>query len=124
MITFHRVTYIALATCLLPLIAGCGSGGAHPESEHHVPAHKPADFPAAVRRLQELHAEILAGARHRAADEINAYDEMADIVKWLPELAADSDVPKEPWDQICSLAARLQSSLELASQFRRSAKES
>lgn len=84
------------------------------EPEHHVPAHRPADFPAAVARLQELHRELPAPDDHaadhaadRPGDGIEAFVEWSDLVRWLPELAADSDLPEAPWNRVDAAAAKL-----------------
>ena len=70
--TRSAATALIMAACLLAQ-AGCRSGGPAEESPGHddnhaghvIPAHKPRDFPTAVRRLQELnqeiHARIVAG---------------------------------------------------------------
>ena len=88
---------------------------------HHDNLHKPVDYQSAMSRLSKLHQAILAGRRflmpdHRRAththhhhhgdghahlhERVDAFKEMHDIAKWLPELAADSDLPKDPWDKI------------------------
>ena len=50
---------------MLVVLALAAGGGchrdAHEEPEHHVPAHRPADYPTAVARLEELHRKFLAG---------------------------------------------------------------
>ncbi|MBM4002059.1 MAG: hypothetical protein FJ295_02060 [Planctomycetes bacterium] len=93
----------------LLLAAGC-HGTRVEESEHHTPAHKPADFPAAVDRLLALHVEILNG-RPRANDSLDVFTEAHDVVRWLPELAADSDLGEEPWNIVYATAQRLEAIL-------------
>jgi len=39
---------------------------------------------------------------------MDAADEMVDIVRWLPELAADSDLTEEPWNRVDQLSLRLE----------------
>lgn len=97
-------TYLLLAVLC---IAGCH--GEHSEhAEHHTPDHKPSDFPAAVDRLLSLHMEIQHGG-DPANDELNAFTETHDIVRWLPELAADSDLEEQPWNRVCASSLRLES---------------
>jgi hypothetical protein len=46
----------------LAIAAGGGCHrAAYEEPEHHVPAHRPADYPAAVARLEALHRQFLGG---------------------------------------------------------------
>jgi hypothetical protein len=103
------VRSLVLLGSLLVLAAGCH--GTHvEEAEHHTPAHKPADYPAAVDRLLVLHVEINSG-RHRASEQIDAFVEAHDIVRWLPDLAADSDLSEKPWNAVYSTAQQLEAIL-------------
>lgn len=110
------LTLLALAG--LAALSGClrghGSGaGTHDEeAEHHVPAHRPADLSAAVQRLRELHRELETGDPVRPAAELDAGAEYRDIVVWLPELAADSDLPRAPWERIQQFSRDLVQLLE------------
>jgi len=95
-----------LQTCLLMvLLAGC-QGVETEEAEHHTPAHMPSDYPAAVDRLLALHVEIANGGS-REAHEIDVFAETYDIVRWLPMLAADSDLEEEPWNRVNTASGRL-----------------
>jgi hypothetical protein len=97
-----------LAACLLAL-AGCGgdeSRGPGPGGDDHaghvIPAHKPKTFPDAVRRLRELNDEFgreFDATTRKSADE-KTLRIAVDIAKWLPEIAADSDMPEKPWDEV------------------------
>lgn len=108
--------------------AGCqGSGESH---EHIVNYHKPSDFVEAITRLEEIHAALVSsdplpsdrefvpddyhshshdhddgshGHSHDHSDDIvkvSIFQELNDIVRWLPTIAADSDLPKKSWDAI------------------------
>jgi hypothetical protein len=100
---------LVLLGSLLFLTTGChGSHGE--EAEHHTPAHKPADFAAAVDRLLALHVEISNG-RPRAPEQMDVFAEAHDIVRWLPELAADSDLSEAPWNNVYETARRLEAIL-------------
>ncbi len=99
-----------MAGCLL-VLAGCRgehSPGESNDSEedhigHVIPAHKPKTFPQAVDRLRELNDQFLrdggAGKAGSSLDEKNLHIAL-DIANWLPEIAADSDMPKPPWDEV------------------------
>jgi hypothetical protein len=99
-----------LMLCLLIIASGGCHGTSLEEPEHHTPAHKPADFPAAVDRLLALHNEI-ANNGTRAADPLDAFSESFDIARWLPELAADSDMEERPWNQVHEIARQMETIL-------------
>jgi len=97
---WHLYGTLTLAICG---ISGCFKTATPEEPKHERPAHKPYSFSAAVERLERLerlHAEIsrdLTSPRNQTAD---IFAEYFDVVRWLPELAADSDLSKELWDRI------------------------
>ena len=75
---------------------------------HVIPAHKPESFPAAVTWLekQKQTTEPL---------EEQAYRELKDVVQWLPELAAETDLKKTEWDQIHAITQQWSSGLAATS---------
>lgn len=95
--------------CLLNAACGCRHVE-HAEAEHHAPPHKPADYPAAVERLLELHVELV-NDRQRAPGELEALAEAYDVARWLPELAADSDLKEQPWLRVEHAARRMEALL-------------
>jgi hypothetical protein len=104
---------IAVWPLLITLwVAGCQSVETE-EPEHHTPAHMPADYPAAVDRLLGLHVEIVKG-RARSPEQLGVFDETLDVVRWLPALAADSDLPEAPWNRVHAASMRLDSILSVA----------
>ncbi len=90
----------------LLLFAGCHRAVPAGPAEHHTPAHKPADYSAAVAQLGKLHDEIVGG-RARPAGELDVFTELGDVVRWLPELAADSDLPEELWNRVARTSDEL-----------------
>jgi hypothetical protein len=103
------------ARSLLALVCGLMMNGCHtadtsgevPEAdEHHaghvIPAHKPKTFPDAVNRLRGLTGHL--GDSH---DLLIAQD----IAGWLPELAADSDMPEPDWNNVSVESSRLTAAL-------------
>lgn len=72
---------------------------------HHNPAHRPKDLPAAVKRLRELNHEldiIVNRGKGTTPAEDHTLPIALDIATWLPEIAADSDLPKPMWDKVSS----------------------
>jgi hypothetical protein len=96
-------------------ISGCGSSEEHAEDEHlehFVPAHKPADFAALVEQLEKRIAQqspsSVSGEGAPAADQsATARQELIDIIGWIPELAADSELRKQEFETAVSAGAGL-----------------
>jgi hypothetical protein len=110
----YRAVLVA-AFLLAP--AGCqgehSPGEAHEDDDHvgHViPAHKPKVFPQAVRRLRELNDQFVrdgVSGQSGAAPAVKPLQIALDIANWLPELAADSDMPEGPWDDVNARSAAI-----------------
>lgn len=106
-----RLTLIA-ALLPLPIL---GTGCQIPESPapedhgHDLPEHRSDDFPHAVRRLRSLDAEIRSAVADGRIVESNAelLAILIDIAGWLPELAAESDMPEAPWNRVNTLSNKL-----------------
>jgi hypothetical protein len=104
---FRRTTWLMwVVTC--GLVTGCGSGTPHEEEEHGshaAPAHKPATFADAVtetgRRFGELAGPLSAEDRAKRLVELD------DILRWLPELAGDTDLKRADWDAAKGLVDQL-----------------
>ena len=99
-------------------MSGCGANdSATPTAgpEHEVPAHRPPDYPTAVTELESRLAEFAVAADSKdssldvqTTDAVDARrDELRDIVRWLPEIAGDSDLRKAHWEQARDCAASL-----------------
>lgn len=98
-----RVWVVALV-----LAAGCGTGSAPDEEDHGshaAPPHKPADFAAAVveteRRFVELTGPLSAEERAKRLVELD------DILRWLPELAGNTDLKRADWEAAKGLVDQL-----------------
>jgi hypothetical protein len=109
---FSRLMYrmAILAACVLA-VAGCRGGsspGADPDHHedhagHIIPAHRPKTFPEAVRRLRELNdliAHFAGKTEPAAAPDDKTLSIALDIANWLPEIAAESDMPEKPWNEV------------------------
>ena len=110
-------------TVLLSFIVtiGCGSSheghdehgeehADHEHLEHFVPAHKPKDFAELVDQLALRFPQLGsagAGDEHRTARQ-----ELADIIGWIPELAADSELKKTDFETAVATVNRFSKALE------------
>jgi hypothetical protein len=112
----HRIDVrlrAAIACFCLLAPAGCGVGSSEAGDDHagHViPAHKPKNLPEAVRRLRTLNEQIgrmIAEGKAKALGDDKALTFALDIANWLPEIAADSDMPEAPWNRVNAESGRL-----------------
>ncbi|APZ94873.1 hypothetical protein [Fuerstiella marisgermanici] len=72
--------------------------------EHFVPHHKPANFAEGVEAIEHRCDHLAAHAGHGHDDEADEFQELLDVVNWMPELAADSDLDEAKWNQAVSAA--------------------
>ncbi len=110
----------ALVAGYLLALVGCQGEHSPGESEedhvgHVIPAHKPKAFPQAVVRLRELNDQFLrdgvAGKAGSSRDDKSLHIAL-DIAKWLPEIAADSEMPEAPWDDVNNRSATIAADYE------------
>ncbi|MEE2938572.1 MAG: hypothetical protein VYA84_21505 [Planctomycetota bacterium] len=103
---------ICIVLCLLgSLVVGCVHDGdsktSHFEHDHEVAPHWPSDLADAADKLRRrLNAPVSEQSKQVAK-------EIADIVSWLPEIAADTNLSEQDWIPLDtasnSLSAKLQS---------------
>jgi hypothetical protein len=91
------------------ILSGCALRPATDDGrlEHHAAPHHPSSFPAAVDELDRRFSELSTKPPLDVAHDQSA-TELADIVRWLPELAADSDLKRADWEAANRLALELE----------------
>lgn len=99
---------LALLPFLL-LLAGCYTAPMEEEEEEHFPPHWPVTVFDASKRLK--HIVDSDGAVEPKATSIER--EFVDLIIWLPELVADSDMTKTEFDEIDNWASKLASEGEM-----------
>lgn len=75
--------------------------------EHHAAPHRPGSFPTAVDKLDRRFSDLATKPELDVAKDKPAA-ELADIIRWLPELAADSDLKRADWETANRLALELE----------------
>jgi hypothetical protein len=102
------VCWLLLALANVAALAGCGhslptsdsaseaQGGEH----EHNPPHKPRDFPSGLAALHERFAQLFKTPDSQSLEGDEEFSKLVDIVGWIPELAADSDLNRAEWDRI------------------------
>ncbi len=94
---------------LLTMLGGCYTAPKEEEEEEHFPPHWPVSVFEASKRLKQISDSN--GAVESKATSIER--EFVDLVIWLPELVADSDMTKIEFDEIDSWASKLASEGEM-----------
>ena len=99
--------------CFALTVSGCGSSAEshedehdhdHEHLEHFVPAHKPKDFAELVDQLAIRFPQL--GSTDASDNRANARQELADIIGWIPELAADSELKKADFEIAVAIVSR------------------
>lgn len=79
------------------------------ELDHQQPAHWPKGLRAAARGIEQRTDNLQSGA----ADP-QTLEELIDLVEWVPEIAADTDLSEQRWQPIYDLSERLRGQLRKA----------
>lgn len=88
-------------------LGGCSSSNAEAEeepSEHARPAHRPHDLPEAVAQVRGRWAAL--ATREGALQPVRR-TELADILRWLPEIAGESQLNETGWRDVVTIATEL-----------------
>jgi len=103
------------AVCLIGLIAtagvGCGTTAHDDHLEHHVPEHKPHDLADAVDEMEKRWQALESKWATNPGQSSEALSELIDIIRWLPELAGDSDLPESEWNEVNAISKNWQAKL-------------
>lgn len=96
---------ILLQSLLLISFSGCDSSPENSDDklEHLVPLHKPHGFPELVRTLRKRISELSGTPSQEDLEQLT------DIVHWIPEIAAETDLRQKEWDVADSVSRKLSS---------------
>ena len=72
----------------------------HHHVDHLIPDHYPDNFYAAAQRLSELVEAFANGKKVSSKGDVSAEKEYSDLLRWLPELAADTDLLEPEWNEV------------------------
>jgi len=94
---------VILLLSLVSLV-GCLQSPAEDDDrlEHVIPAHKPADYVEATNQLAGRGHLYFSGQLDAAG-----LTELRDILAWLPELAAETDLSRSQWDRVQEISREL-----------------
>lgn len=111
----RNLLYITTCMILGLLCLGCKQpqGDALEQEHEHFPVHWPQDIVSASKRMSQLLADSLAEGTANSSGQkwptVSA--ELADLVGWLPILAADSDLGRQDFARIDSWSSQWTESL-------------
>jgi hypothetical protein len=109
-------SYLFCLSLMLLTYAGCQAQGTAPaagdsasvEDHHGIPEHKPKTFAKGVATLAE---RLKAWPKSGEAIDREELTLVTDIVRWLPELAADTDLQRADWEQVAAISKRFDEAL-------------
>lgn len=81
---------------LVSLLLGCAAK--HHEESHDYPAHRPENFRQAVDSLLQRDEKL------RVQFDQQQNEQLLDILRWLPEIAAETDLPEATWNRVNQVA--------------------
>ncbi|MCA9109686.1 MAG: hypothetical protein KDA52_07050 [Planctomycetaceae bacterium] len=101
-----RVRLLLSICCLFCASCSTEDQGEDQHLEHVVPAHKPATFEEAVTQLRARREQLQLEATSDRDPQKLA--ELGDIIRWLPDIAADSELLRPDWEQVQRHSIRLE----------------
>ena len=96
---FHGVLPLGLSLLLLAN-AGCTpTDTAAGEEDHHDDHHRPESLHVAVAELKHVRDEVKTAMESGSPDAAHEpLHEVGELLEMLPEVAADTDLPREKWE--------------------------
>lgn len=104
MMNDFRFLYITL---LAVTVAGCGNHSVdddHEKVEHFVPIHWPSDLLDASSKIEQRTSQLSGKS---TTDALTIENQLRDIVGWVPEIAADTDLTEEQWNPVYFASEKL-----------------
>ncbi|QDU07559.1 hypothetical protein [Gimesia aquarii] len=106
---FAIITILCFCGLLISLQAGCiqttQSAAEEEHLEHHIPEHKPESFSATVSEIKTRMKWLLEN--NQAEESQVKTQELAEIIAWIPEMAADSELKHREWNEVKQLSTQL-----------------
>jgi hypothetical protein len=97
MMNDFRFLYIIFLAFAVNGCANPSSDGEYEKVEHFVPAHWPSDLLDASSKIEDRTLQL---SGKTAANAPALEGELRDIVGWIPEIAADTELTEEQWDPL------------------------
>ena len=108
---FTVITTLCLGSLLSAFQAGCTQTGESATEEdhleHHIPEHKPKTYTETVKELNSRMRTLLN--QSPAAVNQEEKQQLEEIIDWIPELAADSELKHKDWNEVQQLSTEIKS---------------
>ena len=112
---FSRL-FPSLVLLALTLLGGCGHDSEvgstepanHHDHDHFVPDHWPSSIADGVEKIERR----LAALRDNDQEQLDARVELQELVSWLPEIAADTELSEADWLPIYEASEQLRAPLD------------
>ena len=103
------VTVLCLISLSILLQTGCtqtaNSATEEEHLEHHIPEHKPKTYTATIKELDTRMRRLLNDGQEENSQ--NKRQQLAEIIDWVPEMAADSELKHKDWQEVKKLSTEL-----------------
>lgn len=106
--TMKRFTIAIVTAAALLSVTGCSQDASEESGHvhHDFPDHRPANLKSAVAAIK-LRSWELANRGGRIGSR--EFYQLVDIINWVPEMAADSDLEKADWESAKAAAVSMRS---------------
>ena len=102
--SFALLVTLLTCGCNRNVATGVASSSSPAAEQHdHHPAHWPATIFAASDRLMALESGLIGDAQ---PERVSIERELVDLIKWMPELAADTDLKEDAFNRIDSWSSK------------------
>lgn len=96
------------------VLMGCaGDEDSTGHVHHEFPQHRPGNLQEAVASVAHRSHDL---AHHGGQRNTREFSEFVDVIRWIPEMAADSDLKQAQWETARQAAERIEN-LVLADRF-------
>lgn len=97
---------VVLLSALCLGLAGCSSaGGEEDHAAHHIPEHRPRDLPSAATEIRSRWSAVRSTS---PSEQPTRWSELGDILRWLPEIAGESDLGRPDWEEVERISTELE----------------
>lgn len=97
---------VLLAVFGLGLLPGCSStAGEEDHAAHHIPEHRPRDLPSAAAQIRSRWSAVRTAS---PSEQPTRWTELGDILRWLPEIAGESNLGRPQWEDVQRISVELE----------------
>ncbi|AMV18292.1 hypothetical protein [Planctomyces sp. SH-PL14] len=100
------VPIVLLSALCLGLLSGCSSTAAEEDhAAHHIPEHRPPDLPSTAAEIRSRWSAVRTVS---PSEQPTRWTELGDILRWLPEIAGESNLNRPEWEEVQRISTELE----------------